>query len=282
MKLLCVATAWLLMLSLPGATMRAEEAAARPRLGTSVFQWRDLAAKPTGVGARRDVADQPTATLERFECHISTLLPGRISHLPHRHPQEEFILLKEGELDVSINGRVRRVGPGALFFFASNDLHNVTSVGEIPAVYYVFNLTTAATRLAPAQAAAESAAPDRLRSGIYEWASLAARPSDLGERRDIFDSPTVTCVRLAAHATTLHPGAVAPRGHRHPQEAIVVVKEGQVEATLNGVVRRAGVGSILFLAPNDEHSLSNPGPVPATYYVFEVTTAATPAPARSS
>jgi quercetin dioxygenase-like cupin family protein len=248
------------------------------RLGTSLFKWEDLPAKPTEVGERRDVADQPTATLERFECHISTLLPGRLSHPPHRHPQEEFILLREGTLDVAINGKVQRAGPGAVLFFASNDLHNVTNVGDKPAVYFVFNLTTAATHSVPAQPAVESASPDRLRSAVFDWPALQAKPTKLGERRDIFDSPTVTCRRLEAHAMTLGAGGSRQPLHRHPQEAVVVVKEGMIEATADGKVRQAGPGAILFLAPNDEHGIRNAGTVPATYYVFEITTEATPAP----
>ncbi|HEX2100828.1 MAG TPA: cupin domain-containing protein, partial [Candidatus Synoicihabitans sp.] len=89
-----------------------------PRLGSAVFAWDTLEVKPTPVGERRDVIDLPTATLERFECHISTLAPDRASHPPHTHPQEELIILHEGVLDVFINGRNERVGPGALFWFA--------------------------------------------------------------------------------------------------------------------------------------------------------------------
>jgi quercetin dioxygenase-like cupin family protein len=248
------------------------------RLGTSLFQWEELPAKPTGVGERRDVADQPTATLERFECHISTLLPGRMSHPPHRHPQEEFILLREGTLDVAINGKVQRAGPGAVLFFASNDLHNVTNVGDQPAVYFVFNLTTAATHTAPAQPAVESSSRDKLRSAVFDWPALQAKPTELGERRDIFNSPTVTCRRLEAHVTTLRAGGSRQPLHHHPQETVVVVKEGMIEATADGKVRPAGAGAILFLAPNDEHGIRNAGTVPATYYVFEITTETTPAP----
>ena len=57
---------------------------ARPKIGSTVFKWDDLAVKPTPNGERRDVANNPTATLEVFECHITTLNPGRESHAPHR------------------------------------------------------------------------------------------------------------------------------------------------------------------------------------------------------
>ena len=244
--------------------------------GSAVFDWTKLEAKPTGTGARREVTNLPTATLARFESHITTLNPGRMSHPPHRHPQEEFIILKEGTLDVSINGQVTRAGPGSLLFFASNDLHNVTNVGEQPATYLVFNLTTAATSAVPPPGAAAAALPDKLRSGVFDWAKLEARPTKTGARREILNSPTVTCVSLEAHATTLNPGEAPHPAHHHPDEELVVVKEGLMEATINGVSQQAGPGSIFFYASNDEHGMKNAGPTAATYYVFRIVTEATP------
>src|SRR6266542_374159 len=70
------------------------------RLGSTVFRWEDLVAKSSGVGERRDVTQNPTVTLAEFECHLSTLNAGLASHPPHRHPQEELIVLKEGTLEV--------------------------------------------------------------------------------------------------------------------------------------------------------------------------------------
>jgi mannose-6-phosphate isomerase-like protein (cupin superfamily) len=95
------------------------------------------------------VVNQPTRTLTRFESHITTLLPGKASHEPHRHPQEELILLKEGRLEVHLNGQTQEVGPGSVMFFASNDAHAVRNIGSGPATYWVINLTTPATLRAP-------------------------------------------------------------------------------------------------------------------------------------
>jgi quercetin dioxygenase-like cupin family protein len=249
------------------------------KLGSTVFNWDSFRPQPTGVGVRRDVVNLPTATLEKFECHISTLNPGLMSHPPHRHPQEEFIIIKEGTLEVFINGQTQRVGPGSLFFFASNDLHNVTNVGDRPATYLVFNLTTAATHTAPAQGAAAAGLPGKLASTVFDWEKLAPKATKTGERREVVNSPTVTCANLECHVTTLKPGEVPHAPHHHPDEELVIVKEGLIEVTINGVTQRAGPGSIFFYASNDEHGMKNVGPNAATYHVVRIVTAATPPPA---
>lgn len=249
------------------------------KLGSVVFNWDRFIVKPTAIGARRDVVDRPTPTLEKFESHITTLNPGAFSHPPHHHPQEEFILLKEGTLEVNINGKLQRAGAGSMFFFASNDTHNMQNVGDKPATYLVFNLTTAATKSAPPQGAALAALPGRLASSVFDWEKLAVVPTKTGARRDIVNSPTVTCAGFEGHVTTLNPGESPHAAHHHPDEELVVVKEGLMEATINGVSQRGGPGSIFFYASNDEHGMKNVGATSATYYVFRIVTEATPKPA---
>jgi len=248
------------------------------KLGSTVFKWEELKARPTGNGERRDVTDGPTATLDGFESHITTLLPGRLSHAPHQHAREELIILRDGTLDVTINGVTTRAGPGSLLFFAANDFHNVQNVGDTPATYFVFNFSTAATSTVPKEGAAALAVPGKLGSRVFEWTKLEAKPTKTGERRAVVDSPTTTLANFECHVTTLQAGVAAHAAHRHPDEEIILVKEGVLDVTINGVTTRAGAGSILFYGSNDEHGMRNAGDTAASYYVIRVVTAATPKP----
>ena len=259
--------------------------AAPAKLGSKVFTWESFTPKPTAVGTRRDVVDLPTATFEKFESHISTLNVGKMSHPPHIHPQEEFIILKEGTLDASINGKVERVETGSIMFFASNDWHNVTNVGDKPATYLVFNLTTAATHTAPKDGATKAAVAGKQVSTVFHWDKMEAKPTKTGARREIVNSPTTTLASWEGHITTLKPGEAPHAPHHHPDEELIIVKEGTVEVTINGVVQHGGPGSIFFYGSNDEHGMKNVGGTEATYYVFRTLTELTPkepaAPAKT-
>ena len=232
---------------------------------------------PTAVGMVRAVVDAPTPGFTRLEIHVTTLNPGFAAHPPHHHPQEELILVKEGAIESSINGRRERVGAGSLLFFASHDVHNLTNVGDRPATYYVINFYTAATASVRDQPAAEWEPVDRLRSCVIDWEKLEPRRTEAGLRRDLIDSPTLTFAHLEVHATTANPGARADKPHRLPQSMLVIVKSGIVKATVDGVAHSAGPGSIVFMASNASQSLRNPGPGPSTYFVFSVSSAATKA-----
>jgi XRE family transcriptional regulator, regulator of sulfur utilization len=81
--------------------------------------------------------DSATATLGRLEVHVSTLAPGASPHPPHRHVNEELMLVEHGTLEVTQGSAVRRAGPGALILQGSNELHGLLNVGADTAVYWV-------------------------------------------------------------------------------------------------------------------------------------------------
>jgi XRE family transcriptional regulator, regulator of sulfur utilization len=108
-------------------------------MGPTVFHWEEMTAKKTATGEVRSLCKSPTATVDQLEMHISTLNPGLESHPPHRHVNEELIILREGECETLSDGKWVKVTPGSVVFNASNSLHGFRNVGTTPAVYHVIN-----------------------------------------------------------------------------------------------------------------------------------------------
>ena len=106
-------------------------------LGSRVFDWRDLKVEPTKTGSTRKVVQQPTATLDELEIHVTTLNPGETPHAPHKHPDEELLIVQQGTVESLVNGELKRVGPGSVIFQAANQLHSIRNVGSTPATYHV-------------------------------------------------------------------------------------------------------------------------------------------------
>jgi quercetin dioxygenase-like cupin family protein len=134
----------LIMLALAATASRAE-APAPTVMHSGVFSWESLAPQSTKVGAVRRVFDTPTPTLSELEMHITTLRPGEAPHGPHRHPDEELIIIKEGTVESNLDGVLRRLGPGSVIFHASNELHTIKNVGSTEATYHVIKWRSAAT-----------------------------------------------------------------------------------------------------------------------------------------
>ena len=128
-----------------GLTCSAGLLAQRAIIGPSVWDWPSLPVTKTDVGEVRSVVDGRTATLDQLEMHITTLNPGVASHPPHKHPNEELIIIRTGTVETLSSGVWKRLGPGSIILNASNSLHALRNVGTEQATYHVINWKTAAT-----------------------------------------------------------------------------------------------------------------------------------------
>ncbi len=127
------------LLAMPALQITATAAEQEPVMGPTVFHWSEMKPAKTKVGEVRQLCKTPTATLDQLEMHVTTLNPGEMPHPPHRHVNEELIIMREGECETLSDGKWVKVGPGSVIFNASNRLHGLRNIGTIPAVYHVIN-----------------------------------------------------------------------------------------------------------------------------------------------
>ena len=120
---------------------------------------------------------------------------------------------------------------------------------------------------APALGPAADNAPV-LGSKAVSWEEIEAARAPGKRGSQIFRHPTATLDELEMHVTTLPAGLEAHPPHQHPDEEIIVVKEGTVDALVGGETRRLGPGSVIFQAANQPHTLRNVGDSPAVYHVI--------------
>ena len=110
-----------------------------------------------------------------------------------------------------------------------------------------------------------------LRSTAYDWNGVTAKKTAVGESRQFLQSPTATLDELELHVTTLNPGQTSHAPHQHPNEELIIVREGTVEVLVRGQWTRLGPGSVVFNASNESHAIRNVGTGPTTYHVINWT-----------
>lgn len=115
------------------------------KLASAVYDWEKMQPTVVSNGVRRTVFDGPTATLDKINCHITTLNPGQVSGEPRLHVQEEVIVVKDGTIEATYDGHSETVGPGSVIFFASHATTRLRNPGKVPATYTVIYYYTPLT-----------------------------------------------------------------------------------------------------------------------------------------
>ncbi len=112
----------------------AEQGTAMP---STMYPFEKLPIRIPNNAQIRDVLKGKLATGESLEVHETTLPPGGVPHPPHRHVHSEMWLIREGTVEITVNGTSSRLGPGSVGFVHSNDEHGIKNAGTTPATYFV-------------------------------------------------------------------------------------------------------------------------------------------------
>ena len=78
----------------------------------------------------------PTDQLGGMCTGMAVLDPGASPHPPHRHPEEEFLIVASGTGEIECDGKTTQVGPGAIMYCAGNTLHGILNTGKVPMTFY--------------------------------------------------------------------------------------------------------------------------------------------------
>jgi mannose-6-phosphate isomerase-like protein (cupin superfamily) len=89
-------------------------------------------------GELRIYFDGPTEQLKAMTAGSLRLNAGMSPHPPHQHPEEEFLLVTEGDGEISIDGKVTHAGPGAMMYCAARRLHGIVNTGKTPLLFYFY------------------------------------------------------------------------------------------------------------------------------------------------
>jgi (S)-ureidoglycine aminohydrolase len=237
---------------------------------SKVYHWADLAVIKRPQGEARPILEGTTPHFKLCKVHASTLLPkGRMRPEAYRQENEELIIVKEGELTVTIEGKTKVLKAGGVALIMSGDMRENVNMSDKNTTYYVFQYNSTE----PVDVERGKKAGGSL---MLNWDEVAFKSHDKGGRKDFFNRSTSMSKRFEMHTTTLNEGLMSHEPHQHkPAEIIFLVnsqaqeKDSKAQETINGVWQDSNVGDIVFLQSNDWHGLRNVGKGTCTYFAFQ-------------
>jgi (S)-ureidoglycine aminohydrolase len=230
---------------------------------SNVYYWNKLDPKKEDTRIRKQILEGKTFALDYFEIHTSTLEPGKASHPPHTHTdQEELMIVKEGQVKITIAGQSKILGPGSIVFAMPNDEHGIENAGNTQATYFILKYKG---KLPMNLERAKQAGG----SFMLDWKDLKTSNTGKGYRRDFFNRATSQLNQFEMHTTALNADSVSHAPHTHVQEEVILILRGNVEMFIDGKFYKGSAGDLYFLSSMVPHALKNIGKEQCEYFAFQ-------------
>ena len=206
------------------------------------------------------IFDGSTCNLQHLTVHASVLSPNCCPHPPHAHPEEEILLVLDGEAVCVIpdNGeqydpRTEVLRSGEFVYYPAYQYHTICNASDRQLVYIMMKWR------------------GRIACDSYQWSAPVIRPETFvpkdGEHfatRGLMEFPTSYLAKLHAHQSVLLPrGGYDPHVDEH--DVAIIVLSGILETC----GRTFGPNSFMLHSAGAAHGIRNVGKDAARYVVFE-------------
>ena len=232
-------------------------------LSSGVYNLDSIKTQYTSSGQGKSKLQGSTTDLAGFSFHTSTLAPGKTNHPPRAlNNREELIIVKDGQLKITINDSSKILGPGSIALIVAGDEQSFQNASEKPVTYYVLGFTSkSSVNISRGKASGGSLMKD--------WKELPVKKTNKGESRHVFDKPSSMFEKFEVHPTTLNAGEESHPPHTHRAEEIMLLMKGNVTMNISQENFKATPGNVILITPNVLHNLKNTGNEQCWYYAIK-------------
>lgn len=152
-------------------------ALAQTSINSGVYSFAKAKKEKKEAGFRKPIISGETIDFKPFSAHYTTVNAGQKSHEPHKHVTEELIIIKEGEINLVIEGIDHHLKTGDVAIIKPNDMHGIINISKKKATYFVMIYANKNNENSP------TTKPTLEKSTIIHWDSTEFKIHDLGGRK---------------------------------------------------------------------------------------------------
>lgn len=232
-------------------------------VNSGVYKWADHPVKQGEMRESRKILEGSSPHFSYLRIHSTTQFPGAAPSTAHANEEfEECIIVKEGTMKATIEGRSSILEAGGVILLMPQQMHSLENVGDTNLTYYVMKYASKKKmNVARGQASGGSL--------MLNKDSLVFKRSTRGGGISYFDRPTAMCDRFEMHITQLNQKGPSHKPHAHIETEIILVLSGETEMTIDGNEYQATAGDFYFMDSQLLHGVRNATDQPCSYFAFK-------------
>ncbi|MFG6685789.1 cupin domain-containing protein [Mariniflexile sp. HNIBRBA6329] len=228
-----------------------------------VYIWNEFTVEKSEDRESRKIFEGVSPHFEYFEMHATTQYPGAKANKPNANDDiEECIIVKEGLMKVTNEGKSEIIGKGSVVLFMPKEIHAIENVGDTNLTYYIMSY--------------KSKKPINIERGqtnggstVYNADDLEFKPSARGGGIAYFDRSTSMCERFEMHITQLDKKGPSHNPHTHIETEIILLISGNAEMMIDGKTYKGTAGDLFLANSQLLHGISNADDAPCKYFAFK-------------
>ncbi|QMW02948.1 cupin domain-containing protein [Spirosoma foliorum] len=199
-----------------------------------------------------------TRDYSHFLIQSITIGPNQPAQAVQQLDEEVLLLVKSGELTLSLGDKHKALKPGNLAIVMPGDEYRVENKTAQPLTYYELRYTS-------------NEVPDldlyRLVGGSFwvDWQGVATTPTTEGSKQQLVPYPTIMSSRVAMQLTTLKSGLENPPVHKHRAAEVILILKNPVQMHIAGREKEVQAGDLIFIDSEVPHSIRPDSPTGSTY-----------------
>ena len=232
------------------------------QVSSDVYKWSDHPVTVSADRESRKILEGTSTHLDYLEIHATTQFPGAKPSTAHANDDiEEFIIVKEGLMKATVEGRSTILGAGGVILLMPRQMHSLQNAGDNNLTYFVMRYRSKKKMdLERGQAAGGTL--------ILNADSLTFKPNSRGGGRHYFDRSTAMCERFEMHMTQLDKRGPSHEPHSHVETEIVFVLTGKTEMTIDGKEYDGTTGDFYLINSQLMHGVRNAADGPCSYFIM--------------